>query len=400
MRTHERAGLTALFVADGLALATWAARLPSVKSAHDLSDAGLAVVLFAVAVGALAAMPVAGAVVSRSSTRGATIVVPALFLVALAILGAAPSVPVLLAGAVLFGAGFGGLNVVLNALAIRLERRAGRPILSSFHGGFSAGGIAGAGLAALAALAGLGPAVNLVGVAALLGLVTTAGVVLMGDRIHVATERSAAPAARAPRGRLAAIGAIAFCCLLTEGAAADWSAVHLRDVGGASLGVAALGYFVFAVMMTAGRLSGDRLTMRLGPVTLGRAGGGLAAVALAAALLAGTTAAGLVAWAAVGAGMSVVVPLAFRAAGAATPTRPAAGVAAVSSIGWLGFVAGPPVIGLIAEVTSLRVGLVPVVAACLLIVALAGRLRAGGAAAAVTPGAPARQPVMSGRGPA
>src|SRR4051812_14568308 len=172
--------------------------------------------------------------------------------------------------------------------------------------------------------------------------------------------------------RLAVLGALAFACLLCEGAAADWSALYVDRSLGASAAVAALAYAAFSITMTAGRLAGDRLTERLGPVALVRRGGLVAAAGLGAALLAGAPAAALAGFAGPGAGLAPVPPAVFRAAGNAT-AQAGPSLAAVSTTGYLGFLAGPPLIGALAEATSLptALALLPVLAAILAVSARA-----------------------------
>jgi sugar-phosphatase len=168
------------------------------------------------------------------------------------------------------------------------------------------------------------------------------------------------------------LGAAAFFTLMAEGAAADWSAVYLSDSLGAGAAAAALGYTAFSLAMAASRVFGDRLNGRLGPVALARGGGLLAASALTLALVSGSTIVALAGFAAMGAGLGVVVPVLFRAAGSTPGVSAAAGVAAVSTIGWFGFLAGPPAIGVTADLVGLRSSLAIVVVATLALALLAG----------------------------
>jgi hypothetical protein len=177
------------------------------------------------------------------------------------------------------------------------------------------------------------------------------------------------------------LGAAAFCTLLCEGAAADWSAVYLSHSLGAAAGVAALGYAGFSLAMATSRALGDRLNARFGPVALARGGGLLAAAGLMLGIVSGSTPVALVGFFAMGGGLGVVVPVLFRAGGSTPGVSSSVGVAAVSLIGWLGFLAGPPAIGLAASAVGLRAALGIVVLAALGLVALAGaaapaRLRA------------------------
>jgi fucose permease len=155
--------------------------------------------------------------------------------------------------------------------------------------------------------------------------------------------------------RLAILGALAFCCLLCEGAAADWSAIYVdRDLA-ASAATAGLAFAAFSVMMVIGRVAGDALTVRFGSAALVRRGSMVAAAGMGAALLADDSIAALVGFACLGAGMSIVIPQVFRAAAAGRDSGPA--LARVTAVGYLGFLAGPPAIGALAELTSLPAAL-------------------------------------------
>jgi MFS family permease len=378
---RPRPALLVFFLADGFMLASWASRVPAVKSAHGLNDARLGVVLFGIACGALVSMPATAWLAHRVGSRRAVLAAAGLDLGAASVIAAVPGYGPLLAAAVAFGCGFGAMNVALNGHGIAIERRMGRPILSGLHAGFSAGGLAGAGVGALVAGAGVSAAVHLAVAAGAMALLLAAAApgLALPDSDHVPEP---APLAR-PKRSLLVLGTIAFCCLLCEGAAADWSAVFLRDVTSAGPAIAAMGYFAFSAAMASGRLAGDRLVLRLGPRSLVRAGAALGAVGLGTALLVRTPATAIAGWAVLGAGLSTIVPITFRAAGQASTSSTSAGVAAVSTIGWLGFLTGPPVIGFISTTaSSLAVGLALVVAAAAGIALLANRVqpRVAGAA--------------------
>jgi MFS family permease len=370
---RARSTLALFFLADGFILASWASRVPAVKSAHGLSDARLGIVLFGIASGALLSMPATAWLVQRVGSTRAVWAATVVNVVPIAVIASVPGYAALVGTAVLFGCGFGAMNVALNAHAIALERLAQRPILSRLHACFSFGGLAGAGVGALAAGAGLAAGTHLGLVAGVLAAVlalAAPGLVLPAHE-HMPEP---APLAK-PRRAMLALGTIAFCCLLAEGAAADWSAVFLRDTTGAGPAVAAIGYFAFSGAMASGRLAGDGLVLRFGPRTLVRAGATLGAAGLAAALVTRTPVTAVAGWAILGAGLSTIVPITFRAAGRASPAAPSAGVAAVSSIGWLGFLSGPPVIGFVSSATSsLAIGLGLVVLAVTGIALLAPRV--------------------------
>ena len=357
------------FFADGLLIGSWAARIPAVQRHADLTNAELGLALFAMSLGALVAMPLAGWLGERVGSRLVTVTALAVGSASLFLASLAAGLGALAAALVGFGAGFGAINVSANAQGLALERLYGRPILSSFHAAFSAGGLAGAGLGAVAAGAGVGPRPHF----GVLVVALAAASLATGGRLlpPAADDRRRARILVRPPRALLVLGAAAFFTLLAEGAAADWSAVYLSDSLGASAAVAALGYTGFSLAMATSRTVGDRLNGRFGPVALARGGGLLAATGLAAALVVGSTPAALAGFAAMGAGLGVVVPVLFRAAGSTAGVSAGVGVAAVSTVGWLGFLAGPPAIGLAADAVGLRVALAIVVVATVMVALLA-----------------------------
>ena len=348
-----RAAIATVFALNGLLFGSWAARVPAVKDRLVLSDGELGLALAALAAGAIIAMPLAGAFATRAGSARATRLALAASCLLAPLVPAAPGLIWLMAAGLAFGAGYATLDVAMNAHGIAVEHRLGRPILSGLHAAFSLGGLLGGGVGALGAALDLDVRIQVAAVAALTLAIGMVIVRSLGPGEHP----SRAPAFAKPTGRLWALGAIAFCCLLAEGAAADWSAVHTSDHLGATAAVAALAFAGFSALMTAGRLVGDRLVARLGAVTLLRGGGLLATAGLVIAIAGTGPAAGIAGFALLGAGLSSVIPVAFRAAGSLPGTIPAAGVAAVSTVGYTGFLAGPPAVGAIAELTSLPAGL-------------------------------------------
>jgi MFS family permease len=361
-----RRAVAVIFTLNGFAIGSWGARIPALQERLGVGPGGLALPLAGLAAGALLAMPIGGRQASRFGSRR-------MVAAAVAALGAALVLPAALPGPALvalatfvLGASNGTLDVAMNAQGVAVERSLGRPVLSSFHAGFSFGGLLGAGGGALAAAAGIGALPHFAAAGALVatgGLLCARG--LIDDRPDVS---EAAVAGRAGRRRLRAL---AFCCLFAEGATLDWSAVHLRSLG-ASAAVAALAYAGFSSTMAAGRLAGDRLSVRWGPVALGRRGGLLATAALGIALASGLPAVALGAWVALGAGLAVIIPLVFRAAATGADAGPA--LAGVTTTGYLGFLAGPPIIGGVAAATSVPAALLLVVAATAAVAVGAGAL--------------------------
>jgi len=168
---------------------------------------------------------------------------------------------------------------------------------------------------------------------------------------------SDAPVVAVPTGRLLSLGILAFFCLVAEGAMADWSAVYLHETLDTDLSFAAMGFAAFSLMMAFGRFVGDALRVRLHAIHLVRISAALAAVGLGIALLLGHPLAALVGFGCVGLGLANIVPVLFSAAGRTPGVAPGTGIAAVATAGYFGFLVGPPLIGFVAQATTLPVGL-------------------------------------------
>jgi len=371
-----RASVAAIFFINGAATANWLVRIPAVQAKLGLSEGALGVALLGVAVGALLAMPRAGHLVARYGSRPVTRVGALMFGATFLFPALAPNPFVLVLALVGLGAGHGTLDVAMNAQAATVERRYGRPIMSSFHALWSAGGLAGSAIGGLVAHHGVGPAAHLITTALIAG---TLAIVVTGGMLPAAADVDTGEASPArPRGIVLTLGIMAFCVLLGEGAMADWSALYLRDVTGAAPGAAAAGYAAFSLAMAAGRFAGDALTLRFGATPLVRGGGVLAALGLGLALVAGSSWAAIIGFGAVGAGFSVAFPLMLAKAGSLPGTTPGTAIATVSVFGYTGFLAGPPLIGFVSQATSLRGGLLVVVLTSLTVAALAGGFRKSG----------------------
>ena len=243
----------------------------------------------------------------------------------------------------------------MNAQAIAVEQRYRRPIMSSFHGLYSVGGMAGAASGGLVASLGVNPSTHLLGTALLLLMV-----VVLASRRLLPTEvdsTTTEPTFALPTRSLVNLGILAFCVMLSEGAMADWSAVYLHQTLKTGLGLAAAGYAVFSLAMAVFRLAGDRLIQHFGPVRMVRLGGTVAATGLGLSLVIAQPFAALIGFACVGVGLSSLVPIVFSAAGRTPGIAPSLALAAVTTTGYSGFLCGPPLIGFVADFLNLRVAL-------------------------------------------
>ena len=380
--------MSLLFLLYGTILGTWTARIPAVKQHLGLGDGQPSIGLLAFAAGAIAGMQAAGPLVDRLRSRRVMIpaaIADAALLVLPAFAFDLGSLAVCLFA---FGAVHGTLNVAMNVNAVEVQRARGRPIISSCHAVYSAGGFLGAGIGGLFAFAGAGAEATFLSVALL-----AAGVAIWAAAWALPAELARLPepepGVRRGAGLQSAVlflGVLVFCCLVGEGAAADWSAVYLRDSLGTAAGFAAAAYAAFSIAMMAGRLAGDRLTTRLGPVRLVRACGVLAACGLAGALLTGRPLAGVAGFACLGAGLSCIAPQVFAAAGSRDPARAGQAIGRVAGLGFLGFVAGPVLIGGAAQLFGLpRALLIPAVLALFVAAAAPALRRRARAAPAAAP---------------
>ncbi|MDX1523089.1 MAG: MFS transporter, partial [Anaerolineae bacterium] len=370
-KTHSinasRWAVFTVFFINGAIFANWVSRIPRVQANLAMSEGTLGLVLLSLAVGVLAALSMAGGLIARFGSRPVTVAGALTLCALLPPLALMPHPLALAVNLFLFGAAMSLMDVAMNAQGVDVERELGRSVMSSFHAAFSIGGVVGATIGGVMAYFSIGAALHfLIAAIGFLPLILLTAPVLLPTSA-AAIPNQTEPVFRLPARVLWPLGAVAFCAAIGEGAMADWSGVYLKSVVGTDAGTAALGFAAFSLTMTAGRLVGDRLTMRFQPALLVRVGGVIASLGVLLAILLPQVAPALLGFAAVGAGLSIVVPLAFSAAGNVPNIQAGAGIAGVATIGYAGFLAGPPIIGLVADVTSLRV-------AMLLVVLLTGSL--------------------------
>jgi hypothetical protein len=278
------------------------------------------------------------------------------------------------------------MDVSMNAHGVAVERSLARPIMSSLHACWSFGGLAGAGAVAAGVALGVDPRVEGAVAAVVLWGVVTAATTRLGDAsVHAAGERAAGLAL--PSRAVMLIGLLCFLVMTTEGAVADWAGIYLTGTG-ASHATSAIGFAGFSLGMALARLGGDGLVGRYSRARVLVGGAILAAASLAVVLLAGQAIVAVAGFVLVGVGVANAVPLLFSAAGRVPPSGPS--LAAVFTIGYLGFILGPPVIGVLADATSLTVALGLVCGALVLVAAFGGRAVSASREATETRGAVAR----------
>ena len=367
---RSRLAVATIFFVNGAVLASWVAHIPGVKERHGIGDGSLGFVLLFMALGAVLALPLGGWLVDRFGSRLITSLAALVFCLALPWPLLSRDVTCLVTALVLLGACNAVLDVSMNAQAVAVERRYQRSIMSSFHALWSLGGVVGAALSGLAMSLDALPERYLVATAIVAAAFVSG---TLGWLVPSEPRRDgAAHIVGPPSRRLLGLGLVAFLGLLAEGAMGDWSAVYLHDALGQSGAAAATGFAAFSLAMAVGRLWGDRLADGLGPRALLRASGAVAAAGLGVALIAGEPRVALAGFAAVGLGIANIIPVTFRSAGRVSDVPAGTALAAVATTGYLGYLAGPPLIGLVAETTSLPLGLGIVSACCALVAVRAG----------------------------
>lgn len=368
------------FILCGTLVGTWLVRIPVIEERAGIGHSTLGTLLVLLGVGAFLGMQVAGRLSDRLGVHRVVPVSAVLASLTVVLPGLAGNLWTLAAALVVFGFCHGCLDASMNAHAVHVEEGYGRPVMSSFHAMFSIGGV----IAALAgaALAFVGPAAGMgvVGVVSAVVAVVSARWLLRVDLAHAATAQHAddAAATAARRGtsrRVWILAALAMLVMLTEGAANDWSALHLRDVLGTSAGTAAVAFGSFSATMTVGRLVADRVVQRFGSEAVLRHGAALAAVGALAASFTPWVWLAVVGWGVLGLGLSGCVPQLFSAAGRVDPAMAGTNVSRVAGLGYLGMLAGPAVIGWLTHVVPLNHAFVLLVVLTLIASASAGVLR-------------------------
>lgn len=341
-------GLT--FFLNGLVFASWVSRIPEVRSSFELSNGGLGLVLLAIALGSVLALPTSGALINRWGTVvivrfGAAAATTGMVAAAL---GLGHVLPVTVAGLFVYGLGIGVWDVAMNVEGAEVERGLRRTIMPRFHAGFSGGTVVGALLGALLIELSVPAVVHLVAIVALslLLVVRTSPSFLPVSESHDEHPISAARAWLEPRTLL--IGVMVLALAMTEGTANDWLAVALVDGHDVSHAVGVAGFAVFVLAMTAGRFAGTGLIDRFGRVavlwgTMVLAAAGVLLIVFGAHPV--VVVVGIVLW---GVGASLGFPVGMSAA-ADDPVRAAARVSVVSTIGYAAFLAGPPFLGFVGD---------------------------------------------------
>lgn len=349
-----RIAVTAFFYFQGFCFTSWASRIPDIKNYLHLTDAGLGTILFALPAGQLTAMPFSGKLVTHFGSKKILRVCLAFYAICLTNIGLA-SQPLHLALALyLFGVCGNMCNISVNTQAIRAEKLYTKPIMTSFHAGWSIGGFSGALLGMLMISLNISPYLHFWIIAAMILIhILFSQKFLQPGKSALKQEKK--PFFSKPNSLLVQLGIIGFCSMAAEGAMTDWSGVYFKQVIHAPESLIILGYVSYMAMMTGGRLVGDRLISHFGRKRMLQYSGILITTGLLISVLFPQIVFATIGFVIVGLGVSSIVPMVYSTAGKIPNIPPGIALAGVSSISFLGFLMGPPLIGYIADLSgSLR----------------------------------------------
>ncbi|MFA6247001.1 MAG: MFS transporter [Mucilaginibacter sp.] len=349
-RTTLRIAVGVMFFMAGICFASWASRIATIQQNLNLSDAGLGGVLFALPVGLMCSLPFSGWVITRIGSRKLLVSALIVYSLALVSLGMAQNTVQLVACLLLFGFSSNAVNISVNTQAVAAEELYKRPILSSFHGLWSLAGFTGAAIGTFMIGQHVIPFKHFSMIMALV-IIT---VIFTTRYLKNDKPASAGPVFVMPDNSLIKLGVIAFCSMICEGAMFDWSVIYFKKVVLAQNASMGAGYTGFMLTMATGRFIADKFAHRFGLKRTLQVSGMLTATGLLTAVAFPYLYTAIFGFMLVGFGVSSVVPLVYSAAGKSKTMSPGVALAAVSTIGFMGFLFGPPVIGFVAGIATLR----------------------------------------------
>ena len=347
-----RISVGAFFFIQGLIFASWASRIPNIQEQLRLSDGELGGVLLALPVGLMVSLPLSGWLVGRFGSRHTLILSSIIYAMVLPFLGLAQTIWQLMGILFFFGL-FGNLfNISVNTQAVGLETIYRRSIMASFHGLWSLAGFTAAAIGTFLISMNVGPFYHfcMMTIGGILLILITYRNILPEDK----GQGESQPLFAKPDRTLLILGLIAFCCMICEGTMFDWSGVYFNKVVNAPKELTTLGYAAFMSTMAGGRFVGDWFATKYGTKRVIQLNGILIASGLSISIAFPYLIPATIGFLLVGFGVSTVVPLVYAAAGKTSTMKSGIALAAVSSISFLGFLIGPPMIGFISEVSDLR----------------------------------------------
>jgi MFS family permease len=353
----NRIAVNAAFFINGFILGNWQARLPRIQEIYNADQGTISLVLLAEAIGAVVAMPFTGWIIMRNGSRRITLFSAFMYSAIIAFIPFMGSIPALFALYTLMGIITGVFDVAMNSQAVMVEQQYTRPIMTSFHAFFSIGMALGGWCAAFFASLQVDLAYHLLsvgGAAVIIAVWTSRYLIRDKPTIKPSSDQ---PLFRLPSAALIGIGVITLCCMLGEGAMANWSVNYMENIAKASVTLAPIAISAFATAMTLGRLFGDRVRALIGDQKLIVLGSAVATAGILITLIFPFPYSSIAGFFFVGLGLSTIVPIAYSIAGNAKGLPHGVGLAMVTTVGYSGFLFGPPIIGFLADWQSLRFSL-------------------------------------------
>lgn len=353
---RTRIAVFIFYFAQGICFSSWASRIPDIKNTFGLDDAAWGTILLMIPIGQICGMTLSGLLVSRLGSKRIFPIAIFGYVAMLLLIGLANTKYYLIINLIAFGFFGNFCNISVNTQAITLERMYGRSIMASFHGGWSAAGLIGASIGLLMSSLRVAPFVHFAIVAALVIAAVILNLrYLQEDVKHVKTKEEIASSKKnKPERFLFLLGIVAFCGMAAEGAMSDWSGVYLQDVVGTSQRLAPLGLTTYMITMASGRFVVDKASARFGKKRIVQAGGCLIFLGLFLAVTFPNLITTIIAFMIIGFGTCSIVPTIYSIAGQKTKISTGMALTIVSSISFIGFLLGPPVIGYISNLTNLR----------------------------------------------
>ncbi|UOE47612.1 MFS transporter [Mucilaginibacter sp. SMC90] len=345
-----RIAVGAMFFMAGLSFSSWASRIATVQQTMGLSEAGLGAVLFALPVGLMCSLPFSGWIITKIGSKKLVIAALLVYAVALVSLGLAQNTFQLIICLLCFGFASNSVNIAVNTQAVATEQLYQRPIMAFFHGLWSLAGFTGAGIGTFMIARGIIPFHHF----SLMLIVIAIGVAVAARYLKDDKVTDAGPVFVMPDKSLIKLGIIAFCSMICEGAMFDWSVIYFKKVVLAPQALVGIGFTTFMFTMAGGRFIADWFAHKFGLKRTLQVSGSLTATGLLVAVAFPHVYTAMAGFLLVGAGVSSVVPMVYSAAGKSKTMLPGVALAAVSTIGFMGFLIGPPVIGFIAGIATLR----------------------------------------------
>jgi MFS family permease len=350
---RTRIAVSLFYFGQGVSFASWASRIPDIKHNLHLSDAGLGSVLWCLPLGQLCTMPVSASLVTKYGSKKVLTIAAPLYVLALTNLGLAAAAWQLALALFLFGVIGNMANIAVNTQGVETEKLYSRPINTSFHGAWSIAGFAGALIGLLMINLHMKPYQHFM----IIALLSWANVFI--NYKHLVKGRPETGETKRkffvkPEGALLQLGIIAFCSMATEGCMFDWSGVYFREIVMAPHSLVVLGYASFMVMMATGRFIGDYIISKIGRKRTMQISGILVSLGMALSVCFPNIVTATIGFMLVGLGVATNIPSVYSIAGRNEKVSPGIALAMVSSVSYFGFLMGPPLIGYISALSSLR----------------------------------------------